>query len=270
VGKEAEFQVEEGIIKAMKRNEDKPIDIYEEDEIDIFELLQVLYNKRWIILSITSVFTAGALVLSLILPKKYKAEVFFEIVQPIHSTAVDGRSAIPVFNTLSIASVKSAVESYFRSKEKELEVNVTQNRRDNRIGKVEVYGRSPEEAKKNLEKVVNIVNSELLRNKLEDVKIEVLLRVRSIDFVLKELKSMRMSIIDPMYLADLHTEKERLEAWLKEPKLIEFTTSIIVYDRPVSPKPLLLTAVALVSGLFLGIFVALFKHAWEERKKSTA
>jgi LPS O-antigen subunit length determinant protein (WzzB/FepE family) len=44
------------------------------DEIDLFELLQKLYERRWIILGITAFTTALAILVSVLMPKAYKAE----------------------------------------------------------------------------------------------------------------------------------------------------------------------------------------------------
>jgi Chain length determinant protein len=49
------------------------------DEIDLFELLQKLYERRWIILGITAFTTALAILVSVIMPKAYKAEAMVEV-----------------------------------------------------------------------------------------------------------------------------------------------------------------------------------------------
>ena len=43
------------------------------DEIDLFELFQKLYERRWIILGITAFTTVLAILVSVLMPKAYKA-----------------------------------------------------------------------------------------------------------------------------------------------------------------------------------------------------
>ena len=70
-------------------------------------------------------------------------------------------------------------------------------------------------------------------------------------------------------MADLLNEKEHIKKWLGNPEVIR-PLDIIVSSEPVKPKPLLYTAVGFVSGVFLGIFVALFRHALRSRSKEPA
>ena len=50
-----------------------------EDEIDLFELFQKLYQERWLILGITAITTLITLLVSFLILKTYKAEAFFEL-----------------------------------------------------------------------------------------------------------------------------------------------------------------------------------------------
>jgi len=49
------------------------------DEIDLFELLQKLYEQKWIIIGITAFTTALAILVSVLMPKAYKAEAIVEV-----------------------------------------------------------------------------------------------------------------------------------------------------------------------------------------------
>jgi Chain length determinant protein len=49
------------------------------DEIDLFELLEKLYEQKWIILGITAFTTALAILVSIFMPKAYKAEAMVEV-----------------------------------------------------------------------------------------------------------------------------------------------------------------------------------------------
>jgi Chain length determinant protein len=49
------------------------------DEIDLFELFQKLYEQKWIIIGITAFTTALAILVSVLMPKAYKAEAMVEV-----------------------------------------------------------------------------------------------------------------------------------------------------------------------------------------------
>jgi LPS O-antigen subunit length determinant protein (WzzB/FepE family) len=51
------------------------------DEVDLFELFQKLYERKWIILGITTFTTALAILVSIFMPKAYKAEAMVEVKQ---------------------------------------------------------------------------------------------------------------------------------------------------------------------------------------------
>jgi LPS O-antigen subunit length determinant protein (WzzB/FepE family) len=60
------------------------------DEIDLFELLQKLYKRRWIIIGITAFTTALAILVSVLMPKAYKAEAIVEVKNISISEIQDG------------------------------------------------------------------------------------------------------------------------------------------------------------------------------------
>ncbi len=224
-----------------------------EDEIDLFELFQKLYKEKWLIIGITVFFAVISLVITLLIPKAYKAEALYEI-KPVGSyTIVDSQGLI------------ETVKFYEKHKNPQLEVKLIQLRRSKNIIKIEAEGVSPEIAKHNLENVVNLINKELFKEKFNEIAENVKKRLDIINNTLGDLK--RSGIIyDPSRVADLITEKQELEKWLKNPVVICPVSEIITSYEPVKPKPLLNLSVGIVSGLFIGIFVALLKEAIKERK----
>jgi len=225
-----------------------------EDEIDLFKLFQKLYQERWLILGITAITTLITLLVSFLIPKTYKAEAFFEL--PTFQTSQN-------IQIINYPELSDAFKSYEKYRKFPFEAKISQIRNSPNIGKIEVEGSSPEEAKKNLSEVINIINKELFSEKLNVIKENLNKRINAIDITIKEFVSKR-SIYDPTKIADLLTEKERIQKWLQNPQIIS-PLDIIVSSEPIRPKPLLYTAIGFITGIFLGIFVALIKEAIKSR-----
>uniref|UniRef100_A0A7C4JRM9 Polysaccharide chain length determinant N-terminal domain-containing protein n=1 Tax=Thermodesulfobacterium geofontis TaxID=1295609 RepID=A0A7C4JRM9_9BACT len=49
------------------------------DEIDLFEIFQILYKQKFLILTITTIFTLISILISMVMPKTYEAYALFEI-----------------------------------------------------------------------------------------------------------------------------------------------------------------------------------------------
>jgi len=225
-----------------------------EDEIDLFELFQKLYQEKWLILGITAITTLIAILVSFLIPKTYKAEVFFEI--PTFQTSQN----IQIINYFELSD---AFKSYEKYRKLSFDAKISQIRNSPNTGKIEVEGSFPEEAKKNLNEIINIINKELFSEKLNEIKDNLNKRINAIDITIKEFIKKR-TIYDPAKIADLLTEKERIQKWLQNPQII-CPLDIIVSSKPVKPKPLLYTAIGFITGIFLGIFVALVNEAIKSR-----
>ena len=229
------------------------------DETDILELFQILYSERWLMIGITAIITFITFVVSLLIPKTYKAEVMFEI--PTFQSIQN----IQVIKLPELSKVFKSYQKYNRSR-LPFNVKISQIRDVQNGGKIEVEGRSLEEAKKNLELVINIINKEIFREKINDTKEKLEKRLASIDKAISNINAKNNIIYEPSKVADLLTEKENIEKWLGDPEVIR-PLDVTVSSKPVKPKPVLYTAVGFVSGVFLGIFVALFRHALKSRSK---
>jgi LPS O-antigen subunit length determinant protein (WzzB/FepE family) len=60
------------------------------DETDLFELLQKLYEQKWIIIGITAFTTVLAILVSALMPKAYKAEAIVRVKNISISEIQDG------------------------------------------------------------------------------------------------------------------------------------------------------------------------------------
>jgi LPS O-antigen subunit length determinant protein (WzzB/FepE family) len=235
----------------MKENE-----IYE-DEIDLFDLLDKLNKQKKLIIGITAISTILAIITSLMIPKAYKAEVFFEV--PI----INLNNINNINNVINISEIQEVIKSYPELKN----IKILPVKNSPFMGKIEIESKSPENAKKELETAINIINNDILSKKREEVSQKLNLRHNSINKAILEINSKNQIIYDPTKVVDLLTEKEQIEKWLKNPNWILPTSEIQLLPDPIIPKPLLYTAIGFIGGLFLGIFIALLKDAIQNRKR---
>jgi capsular polysaccharide biosynthesis protein len=136
------------------------------------------------------------------------------------------------------------------------------------MAKIEVEGVSPQVAKENLEKVLEIINKKLFPQKMEELKKKYEARLNFINQTILNVSSGKYVIFNPSEMADLLTEKEQIQEWLQEPKFVILASDIQTSSKPIRPKPLLYTSVGFITGIFLGIFVALVLEAIKSRRMS--
>jgi LPS O-antigen subunit length determinant protein (WzzB/FepE family) len=225
------------------------------DEVDLFELLQKLYERKWIILGITAFTTALAILVSVLMPKAYKAGAIVEV------------------KNISISEIregfKLSYEAYEDKTLKDILKKVKVSPVGSNIAKIEITeSASPQLAKENLEKVVELINKKLFSQKIEEIKKYYNIRISSIDQTIHEITSGNKTIYDPSKYADLVTEKGQILRWLQNPEFVILLTEIQTSSKPVRPKPLLYTSVGFITGIFLGIFVALVLEAIKSRRMS--
>ncbi len=223
------------------------------DEIDLFELFQKLYEQKWIIIGITAFTTALAILVSVLMPKAYKAEAIVEV------------------RNISISEIQDGIKLFYEDETlkdilKKVEVSPVGNSKN--IARLEVEGASPKLAKENLEKVIELINKKLFSQKIEEIKKNYNIRLSSIDQTIRDITSGNKTIYDPSKYADLVTEKGQILRWLQNPEFVILLTEIQTSSKPVRPKPLLYTSVGFIAGAFLGIFVVLFWEAIKIKRAS--
>ena len=221
------------------------------DEIDLFELFRKLYERRWIILGITAFTTALAILVSALMPKAYKAEAIVEV-----------QTILPEIQE----SIKVYKDDTLRDILKKAKVTPIKNSQN--MAKIEVEGISPQIAKENLEKVLEIINKKLFTQKMEYLKKKYETRLNLINQTILNINSGKYVIFDPYKIVDLLTEKEQIQEWLQDPKLVILASDIHASSEPIRPKPLLYTSIGFITGMFLGIFVALVLEAIKSRRMS--
>ena len=227
------------------------------DEIDLFELFQKLYEQKWIIIGITAFTTVLAILVSIFMPKAYKAEAIVEV------------------KNISISEIRDGIKLLYEATEdktlkgilKKVEVHPVGN--STHIAKIRVEkGASQQLAKENLEKVIELINKKLFLPKIEEINKNFNIRLSSIDQTIRDITSGNRTIYDPSKYADLVTERGQILRWLQNPEFVVLLTEIQTSSKPVKPKPLLYTSIGFITGLFLGIFVALVLEAIKSRRVS--
>jgi uncharacterized protein involved in exopolysaccharide biosynthesis len=226
------------------------------DEIDLFELLQKLYERKWIILGITAFTTALAILVSIFMPKAYKAEAIVEVQTMQDSKIID------------ISEIRESIKIYKDNTLKDVlkKVRISPLRNSQDMAKIEVEGPSPQIAKENFEKALWIINKKLFPQKMKELKKKYETRLNFINQTILNVNSRKYVIFNPSEMVDLLTEKEQIQRWLQDPKFVILVSDIQVSSKPIRPKPLLYTSVGFITGLFLGIFVALVLEAIKSRR----
>ncbi|GIX41756.1 MAG: hypothetical protein KatS3mg129_1489 [Leptospiraceae bacterium] len=134
-------------------------DYFEEDEIDLIELFYTLLQEKIVIIGVTILVFLISLVITLITPKTYKAEVLVEIREnPINNKIM-----------ISFSEIQEAIDLYKKSHDPLLKIQLTQLRGTEDKIKIEVEDSSPEEAKNTLKKIISLINSELFQEKYKDI-----------------------------------------------------------------------------------------------------
>ena len=131
------------------------------DEIDLLEIFQTFYKQKVLILKITAVFTLVSFIISIVMPKTYVAQAIFESKD---ISAIFERSERSERRNNNILEIQDAIKIYEKAKKLDYKIKIIPLKESNR-GRIEVSGRSQEEAKKNLIHVLNIINTELFNIK---------------------------------------------------------------------------------------------------------
>jgi hypothetical protein len=190
------------------------------------------------------------------MPKAYKAETIVQV-QTIQGSKI-----------IDILEIQESIKTYKDDTLKDVlkKVRISPVRNSQNMAKIEVEGVSPQVAKENLEKVLEIINKKLFPQKMEELKKKYEIRLNAINQAILGLNAEKYVIFDLSKRADLLTEKEQIQKWLQDPKFVTLASDIQTSSKPVRPKPLLYTSIGFITGLFLGIFVALVLEAIKSRR----
>jgi len=219
-----------------------------DDEIDLFELAKRLYAERKIIIFTTLIFLIIGIV-SCFMPKVYKAEVIVE--------------TTTIAKIITPGELKTISEEYVKKNKTKIDVMEIKGADSLKISAI---GNTSENAKRNLQDFINLVSNSSFKLKVDYMKYILEKRLKSIDETLNMIENNKSNIIEPGNISSLLYEKKLITEWIKNPRLLVLKSEIVSYDNPIKPKPLLYIAVSLISGIFIGIFVALLKSFFKSKK----
>jgi len=159
------------------------------DEIDLFELFQKLYERKWIILGITAFTTVLAILVSVLMPIEDGIKIYIR--------THEGDALKDILKKVKVSPVRNAQG----------------------VAKIEVEGASPKLAKENLEKVIELINKKLFLQQIEEIKKNHNIRLSSINQTIHETTSGNKTVYDPSKYADLIAEKGQILRWLQTQSL---------------------------------------------------
>jgi hypothetical protein len=144
------------------------------------------------------------------MPKAYKAEAIVEVQTIQGSKIID----IPEIQE----GIKISYEAYEDKTLKDILKKVKASAVGNNIAKIEITkGASPQLAKENLEKVIELINKKLFLQKIEEIKKNFNIRLSSIDQTISDINLGNKTIYDPSKYVDLVTEKGQILKMVTEP-----------------------------------------------------
>ena len=270
---------------------------YEEDEIDLYELWLTL-KKRWKVVFFSTLLFVIASIIYLIMAKPvYESKVVFKLPYKII-----GESKI-----INLISSKESIEytKYLENllKEKKYEtlakllsistaeaknissIDVSSDRRDKSLLFVSIDVYSPEILTKISNGLLNYLNhNKYLLKKLKIEKELLKSQIKNISSKLGELENLRNILLNEIKkgevkdlgfnpteidtsIINLKNRLKELKSTLENLKGFEISVPPFEPDKPAKPKKGLILAVSIVSGLFLGIFLAFFVEWVENVKK---
>jgi len=263
----------------------------EGDEVDLYELFLVL-KRRWklVLLPIVLFLTISVIYLVFATPK-FKSKGLLKVQDFLFTYNSEKK-----YISLSVTSPRAIEElvNYLglllkSSKKGDLEAILGQNlvkelvsveakidRRNPKLITVEISATNPQIIGEVFEKVYGFVKS-YFKRKLNNLRKELSKYLNSLQIQIKDLKKIKeklqrkglyedvlkisekiVTLSERYYTAKLFLENyEGIKVILKPPKPVE----------PYSPKPAVVLAISVASGLFLGIFLAFFVEWWEENKR---
>jgi LPS O-antigen subunit length determinant protein (WzzB/FepE family) len=260
-----------------------------EDEIDLYELWLKL-KKRWkVIVKTVAIFLFIALAYIITAKPVYKSSFLIKT----YPLALEKG----VFYPINPAEVSKTIENLkFYLKEKRYsELAKLLNAKENIVFSLEDLKSNPLRGSQDIlevtlevynPKVIQIFTKHLIKylNKqlskiLISYKVALTEKLKTLSNILQQLKQEKYKFLsekvsDIKGLAEIDAniiqlEKEiaSLKAQLKQLKAIELVTPPVIPKKPYKPKKVLILAVATVSSLFIGTFIALFLDWLDEARR---
>ncbi|ACO04553.1 MAG TPA: hypothetical protein DEP48_09475 [Persephonella sp.] len=282
------MEKDKNIQKLESKDLSEKVVYYEEDEIDLYELWLTLKKRYKLVLSVTVFFILLSAVYLFLTKPVYRAEFIVKLPQGLTSpqetkNIIDNlenlrkeKRYMELSNLLGISQEKIMdIDSFSASeirKNKNLIKVILDVYDPNIISKLSVsileHLNNNRFVKERIE-----IRKETLRFSIEETN-EKIKEIESIkDRILNDLKNGRIKDLgfNPVDMdrtvLSLKEKVKNLENQLKLLRGYEIAVDPVVPEKPSKPKKALILAVASVSGLFLGVFLAFFAEWIENARK---
>ncbi len=234
----------------------------EEDEIDLKELFQTIWNKIFFILAFTFVVSIVAVVYAYMKTPIYEAKAFVEIGTIKNNKAIENPN-----------NLVQRLEIIYMN-------NISEEQKT-RISKVVVLKNTVNFIEINVQSVSNEEAVLMLNKIINDIKKEHTLEIENyialINKNITNLKEQRKELEDDKNKFDgsmlakynIGSKVNELSLQLSSNNIIEtqLIGDIITNDYPIKPKKKLIVLVAFVTGLILSIFIVFFMQFIQGIKK---
>ena len=251
-----------------------------EDEICLTDIIAVLGTFKKLIIFITLFLGLTGFVVSLLIPPKWEAQAILQVGQ-VGQVGLIGSSLEPLANVIVRMSVSSFLDQLFQDSVGEHHSLKVKKSKDADLIEVSIQASSAEQALK----AMKIVSDDLItyhgkiydekvlviKSKISEInnQIEMLTKSNNI-LTSKAMDGSKEGVMGVLLLQqnmskiyELNQRKESLENSLENS--VSFNTRFVsksyVSKKPVSPNKLLIVAVSLLLGLFLGLFLAFLKNS---------
>ena len=263
----------------------------DEDEINLMDYIKVILKRKWLILGITLVAAIVAGVLNYTTPKTYKVDTIMEVGQMeefVPEPPIQLVEKIKNENYNEAIKTKLNIESV-----PSIEVS---SPTDTRLVIMSIKSQSPDNAKKVLEELENLIlekhqgkfntqknilldDKKRIENKISSLKNEKEIIAEKINY-LTSLMASAPSPTNQFLLSEAKISLENKKSEIEEQHLelnsierkinsYEATNVIkapLIPTAPTGPGILVNTAIALILGLFIGTLLAFGTEWWKKEK----
>jgi len=230
--------------KTVNQEQEKNSQFYEE-EIDLMDYMKVLLKRKRLVLGVFLIAVVIAGIYSWLAPKVYKIEASFEV------GWIGWLIEAPV---QVVEKIKNGVYGGFPKVKAENPV-------DTNLIEIEIDSKDPQKGKEILENIIESIQAEhndyRLNIRKESLERKITRLQEKIDFLLKTSKEQEVAPL----LLEKNNLQEELAGGLFPTKVIKEPT---ISEKPIRPKPLLNIVIAVILGLFIGVFLAFGKEWWEK------
>ena len=223
----------------------------ENEEVDLRDYLKLIFAKKWLVLGVPLSAIALAAIYNLQVPKIYEASAWLEIGRIRESALIESSAQINQKIKIGIYGEYSYNISIFNPDQTD-------------FVQIKVKSDKPDSAKKELETISNLILAEhedKIKLKKEELEKEIK-NLETRNNLLKQIGTLEAKI----EMEDVNLNIASLKNFLRNIQYTKILKIVAIPDKSVNSKSFLISIIAGMSGLFLGVFLVFWKKWWEEFK----